>query len=82
MAKSRKRSDSSVAGQSPSESQQRSNGDQERLYDRDRVARRADELYLARGGSHGADWEDWLAAERELMNAQPGQRNRGDKESR
>jgi hypothetical protein len=34
---------------------------------RDRVARRAYELYLSRGGSHGSDWEDWLAAERELM---------------
>lgn len=28
---------------------------------------RAYELYLARGGTHGQDLEDWLAAERELM---------------
>jgi hypothetical protein len=34
---------------------------------RERVARRAYELYLSRGGSHGSDWEDWLAAERELI---------------
>jgi len=30
------------------------------------VARRAYERFLARGGSHGHDVEDWLAAEREL----------------
>ena len=32
----------------------------------DRVAQRAYELYLARGGGDGQDFEDWLAAEREL----------------
>jgi|SRR5689334_3788711 len=31
-----------------------------------RIERRAYELYLERGGSHGRDWEDWLAAEREI----------------
>ena len=30
------------------------------------VARRAYELFLARGAQHGADVNDWLAAEREL----------------
>lgn len=30
------------------------------------IARRAYELYLARGGEHGHDVEDWLRAEREL----------------
>jgi len=30
------------------------------------IARRAYELFLQRGGEHGHDWEDWLAAEREL----------------
>jgi hypothetical protein len=30
------------------------------------VAARAYELYLARGGGHGNDWEDWLTAEREI----------------
>jgi hypothetical protein len=33
---------------------------------RERVARRAYELYLARGGADGMAMEDWLAAEREL----------------
>ena len=35
-------------------------------YSADRVAVRAYELYLARGGSDGQDFDDWLAAEREL----------------
>lgn len=37
--------------------------------DRDRVAQRAYELYLQRGGVDGQDMDDWLAAERELANA-------------
>lgn len=34
--------------------------------DRDRVAQRAYELYLARGCEEGRDLDDWLCAEREL----------------
>ena len=30
------------------------------------IARRAYELFLQRGGGHGHDIEDWLAAEQEL----------------
>lgn len=30
------------------------------------VAQRAFEIFLARGGQHGRDVEDWLQAEREL----------------
>jgi hypothetical protein len=30
------------------------------------IARRAFELFLARGGQHGRDLDDWLQAEREL----------------
>ena len=37
----------------------------------DRIAARAYELYLARGGSHGQDWDDWLEAERELTGSEP-----------
>jgi Protein of unknown function (DUF2934) len=33
---------------------------------REEIARRAYELYVARGGTHGYDIEDWLQAEREL----------------
>lgn len=32
----------------------------------EQIARRAYELFLARGGSHGHHDEDWLQAEREL----------------
>lgn len=41
-------------------------GREEAKPDRQAVARRAFELFLARGGVHGHDVEDWLAAEREL----------------
>jgi hypothetical protein len=30
------------------------------------IAKRAHEIYLARGGAHGCDMDDWLQAEREL----------------
>ncbi len=30
------------------------------------ISRRAYEIYVARGGTHGYDTEDWLQAEREL----------------
>ena len=36
---------------------------------RDRIALRAYELYLARGCADGGDFDDWLAAERELIGA-------------
>lgn len=32
----------------------------------DDIANRAYELFLQRGAEHGQDFEDWLAAEREL----------------
>ena len=36
--------------------------------DRERIATRAYELYLARGGGDGQAMDDWLRAERELSN--------------
>ena len=36
------------------------------------VARRAYELFLARGAHHGLDCQDWLEAERELNGASEG----------
>jgi DUF2934 family protein len=33
------------------------------------IARRAHELFLERGSQHGHDLEDWLQAERELLEA-------------
>jgi len=42
----------------------------------ERIAMRAYELYLARGGSDGQDFDDWLAAERELSSGP----SRGDRD--
>jgi hypothetical protein len=36
------------------------------MTDNSDIARRAYELYLARGCQHGHDLEDWVQAEREL----------------
>jgi Protein of unknown function (DUF2934) len=36
------------------------------------IARRAHELYLAGGGEHGHDIDDWLRAERELRDVSSG----------
>jgi hypothetical protein len=36
------------------------------LPSREEIAKRAYELYLARGGEHGRDAEDWAQAESEL----------------
>ena len=33
---------------------------------RDRIARRAYEIFQARGGRHGQDWADWFQAERDI----------------
>jgi hypothetical protein len=33
------------------------------------IAKRAYELFLARGGENGHDLDDWLQAERELLDA-------------
>lgn len=46
-----------------------------RGYSPDDVAARAYELYLARGAADGQDFDDWLAAERELSSV-PGSRGR------
>jgi hypothetical protein len=83
MAKARKRTESASIGSTaasmpdapadvmPESDLRTGNGDH-----RDRVAMRAYELYLARGGSHGGDFDDWLAAEREV--AGDGNAGKGD----
>ncbi len=38
----------------------------QRLPTHEEIERRAHELYLKRGGQHGRDIDDWLAAEAEL----------------
>jgi hypothetical protein len=32
----------------------------------EQIQRRAYELFIARGGTHGCDWADWFTAEQEL----------------
>ena len=44
--------------------------------ERDRIAMRAYELYLARGRGEGAAMEDWLRAEQELTDKRPPNRDR------
>jgi len=41
------------------------------------IARKAYELYCARGGQNGSELDDWLRAERELLNgvAEPRKRS-------
>jgi hypothetical protein len=34
---------------------------------RKRIAQRAYEIHQSRGGQHGSDWDDWLQAEREIL---------------
>jgi len=75
MAKSRKRSDTISTNTSAREegsTNEHRTGNGENA--RDRIAVRAYELYLARGGAPGGDFDDWIAAERELIgsNAQQG----------
>jgi hypothetical protein len=38
----------------------------------DEIARRAYEIYLARGAEDGHDIEDWIAAEREILDTADG----------
>jgi Protein of unknown function (DUF2934) len=47
-----------------------SNGNQV-LPMREEIARRAYELYVARGGRNGSDVDDWLTAEREVQEQLP-----------
>jgi hypothetical protein len=68
MAKERKRTapasatdSASIESSTPSADDTRDDRDP-----RDRIAMRAYELYLSRGARDGADFDDWLAAEREL----------------
>jgi hypothetical protein len=42
-----------------------------RLATKRNIARRAHDLYLARGREHGHDVDDWLQAERDLRKALP-----------
>ena len=45
----------------------------------DRIARRAREIYEARGGAHGRDLDDWLDAEREIDAEIEKTKDKGDR---
>ena len=66
MAKSKKRQD----GDYSASENGNGNGNHDSL-NPERISMRAYELYLARGGADGQDWDDWLAAERELTQGSP-----------
>jgi hypothetical protein len=68
MAKTRRKQDDSVANDS---GPQFSGNTTAATMDRDRVAQRAYELYMARGCADGQDVDDWLSAERELTGKSP-----------
>jgi hypothetical protein len=77
MAKARKRTESaSVIEHVPRSSDNPAPEPQDY---RDRISMRAYELYLARGGNDGGDFDDWLAAEREIGGGN-GDPSRGDAE--
>jgi hypothetical protein len=87
MAKARKRTESASSvidhpGQTPDspdnvESSFAQQDDDGHADHRDRIAMRAYELFLARGGGDGGDFDDWLAAEREIAGGN-GNASRGD----
>lgn len=72
MAKGRKRTESASVIDTPP---RHSNMAGDSRDPRDRIAMRAYELYLARGGSDGGDFDDWLAAEREIAGDRNGNGN-------
>ena len=73
MAKPRKRTDTASVIDTPTPEP----GDSPATDPRDRIAMRAYELYLARGGGDGGDFDDWLAAEREIAGGN-GSASKGD----
>jgi hypothetical protein len=79
MAKSPKRSQPQIdtpqtaSGDTPAYSSSATGG-----YDRDRVASRAYELYMARGAEDGNDMDDWFTAEREVSSRGRGSEGRNE----
>jgi len=60
-------------------SRRRSDSEPRRDPIKEAIARRAYELFLARGGEHGHDLDDWLQAERELAEAGRSSREPADR---
>jgi hypothetical protein len=71
MTRSRKLPDEDDVAGSPqleSEAQRPAANSPEDAADRESIARRAYERFQMRGGEHGRDEDDWLAAEQEMNN--------------
>ena len=66
MARTNKPQNGSSELPKPARPPKKNNGQPESFNDPEAIARRAYEIYQRRGGDHGADLDDWLAAEREL----------------
>ena len=66
MPRTNKPENGSTESPKPARASKKSNGSTDSVNNPDAVARRAYEIYQRRGGNHGADIDDWLAAEREL----------------
>jgi len=66
MARTTKPADETTGSPKPTRPLRKGNGSPDRFSDPDAIARRAYEIYQNRGGSHGADLDDWLEAERQL----------------
>lgn len=77
MAKTRKRQDDD-SSTTPTATLGRTEPSSNDRPDPERISARAYELYLARGGTDGQDWDDWLAAERELSEAAAPPRDRDE----
>ena len=77
MAKSRRRTENVSTRSDPSPSATATASGGADMQNPDRIAARAYEIYLARGGADGRDFDDWLAAERELA-ASPAREDAGE----
>jgi len=66
MAKARKRSETASSPDNSPSTAVQDPPSATTEYPHDRIRARAYELYLQRGGGDGRDFDDWLAAEREL----------------
>ena len=66
MARTNKPANGGPEAPKPARRPRKGNGSPANSNDSEAIARRAYEIYMGRGGSHGADVEDWLEAERQL----------------
>lgn len=80
MAKTKKRVGTASIDQPTSTQTEGGNGEHTENGEnaRDRIALRAYELYLARGCADGGDFDDWLAAERELTGSNAQRSDEGE----